>query len=310
MAAKNRSTRVSREAARKERAAQREEAKARRRAVDRSETVLGFFVKIGIIFAVFFVMYFALSNSGFKVEKFEIVGNRIVADEDVISLSGISEGAELFRTDTVAAERQIMMHVMIDSVDVRVRPFDTILIEVTETDAVAGFMDGDTYFYIDADKVVVGESDTVDEVFPLFSGFELPTFVSIGLPLEDPLLDSDLAIAAACEGRFDGYTIEIAARSKSVNNLYLNGVEVRLGSLNRLETKMDVLSRIIGSMSVQKLESLDYIDVSVPDEPVTMELPIGGEVEGEDGERTAAEAEGSAEKPDKKDNKRDVTEAE
>ena len=309
MAARKRSTRASREADRKARAEKRAEAKARHRAADRSETALGFIVKIGVIFAVFFIMYFVLSNCGAKVEKFEIVGNSIVEDADVISLSGISEGGELFRIDTRAAEQQIMMHVMIDDVDVRVRPFDKVLIEVTEKNAVAGFVDGDTYFYIDANKVVVGESDTVDETFPLFSGFDMPEFVSIGLPLTDPALDSDLKIADACKGLFDSYVLEIAAQSRSVNNIYINGIEVRLGSLNRLDEKMQVLSRLIGSMSVQKLESLQYIDVSVVDEPVTMERPLGFE-EDEDGEREAAEAEGSAEKPDKKDNKRDTTEAE
>lgn len=294
--------------ARQERAARRAEEKVRRRQADRGETVFGFLFRLGVIFAVFFVMYFVLLNCGTKVEEFEITGNRIVSDNDIISLSGVSIGDELFRTDTAAAEKQIAMHVMIDSVEVRVRPFDRILIEVTEKDAVAGFMVDEVYFYIDGDKVVTGESDTVDEVLPLFSGFELPSYVSIGLPLTDPLLDNDLEIAAAAQGRFDDYKLEIVAQSKSVNNLYLNGIEVHLGSLNQLEKKMEVLDQLIHSMSVQKLESLDYIDVSVPDEPVAMERPVDGEEQGGDGEAAAAES--NDKQPSKKENQRDTSERE
>lgn len=302
------STRATRATAREERAARRADKQTKRRNSDQGETVKGFLLKIGIILGVFCLFYIVMVNSGIKVEKFDIVGNRIVTDQDVISLSGISEGNELFRTDTAAAENQILLHVMIDDVNVRVRPNNTILIEVTEKDAVAGFMVDDTYFYLDEKKVVCGESDTVDEVLPLFSGFKLPSFVSIGLPLEDPVLDNDLEIAKAAKNLFEGYKMEIAAQSKSVNNLFLNGIEVRLGSLNRLEYKMQVLNNLIHSMSVQKLESLDYIDVSVPDEPVTMELPIGGEVSEE--EKDGSEVESIAEQPAKKDNKRDTTEAE
>lgn len=294
--------------ARQERAARRAEEKVRRRQADRGETVFGFLFRLGVIFAVFFVMYFVLLNCGTKVEEFEIAGNRIVSDNDIISLSGVSIGDELFRTDTAAAEKQIAMHVMIDSVEVRVRPFDRLLIEVTEKDAVAGFMVDEVYFYIDGDKVVTGESDTVDEVLPLFSGFELPSYVSIGLPLTDPLLDNDLEIAAAAQGRFDNYKLEIVAQSKSVNNLYLNGIEVHLGSLNQLEKKMEVLDQLIHSMSVQKLESLDYIDVSVPDEPVAMERPVDGEEQGGDGEAAAAES--NDKQPSKKENQRDTSERE
>lgn len=300
-------TGAARASAREERAARRAEEKIRRRKADRSETVFGFLLRIGIIFAVFFVMYFLLLNCGVEVKEFEITGNRIISDNDIISLSGVSVGDELFRTDTVAAEHQIAMHVMIEEVSVRVRPFDKVLIEVTEKDAVAGFTVDDSYFYIDGEKVVTGESDTVDEKLPLFSGFELPTYVSIGLPLEDSLLDSDLEIAAAAQGRFDDYKVEIVAQSESVNLMYLNGIEVRLGSLTRLEKKMEVLDNLIHSMSVQKLESLDYIDVSVPGEPVAMERPV----EGEDGSTAkAADAESSDREPAKKDNQRDTSEQE
>lgn len=290
------------------RRSQREERAANRQKKERSMSIGGFCLRIGILFAVFFISYMILSNCGVKVETFEITGNRIVSDEDVISLSGISENDALFKTDVRAAERQIMMHVMIDNVDVRVRPFHKILIEVEEKNAVAGFMDEDVYFYIDENCVVVGEGEKVDDALPLFSGFTLPSYISIGLPLKDPLLESDLIIADAAKGVFKDYKMEIRAVSESENNMFLNGIEIRLGTMGRMAEKMQVLDGLIHSMSVQKLESLEYIDISIPDEPVLREKPIPG-----------AEAEPKADDPaqKKKDakakqdvNKRDTSEAE
>ena len=293
---------------RAERRSMREERTSRRRKQEQSVSFGGFCLRIGILFAVFFLSYFILSNCGVKVEKFEITGNRIVSDEDVISLSGISVGDDLFKTDVAASEKQITMHVMIDEVDGRVRPFHKILIQVQEKNAVAGFMDEETYFYIDENKVVVGESEKADEVLPLFSGFALPSFISIGLPLEDPLLDSDLKIAEAAKDLFEGYQMEICAVSESENNILLNGIEIRLGTLGRLNEKMQVLNTLIHSMSVQKLESLEYIDISIPDEPVLQEKPVAG------AEDTAAGGDQTDEKatkdPNAGKNERDTTEAE
>ncbi len=298
----------SRRKTRNSRRSLRENSTSRRRKQEQSISIGGFCLRISILFVVFFLSYFILSNCGVKVESFEITGNRIVSDEDVISLSGISIGDDLFKTDVAASEKQITMHVMIDHVNVRVRPFHKILIEVEEKNAVAGFLDEETYFYIDENKVVVGEGEKVDEALPLFSGFALPTFISIGLPLEDPLLDSDLKIADAAAGLFDGYRMEIRAVSESENNIILNDIEVRLGTLGRLEEKMQVLDTLIHSMSVQKLESLEYIDISIPDEPVLQEKPVAGaepvSQEEEEGDTKTAD------QSKKEANERDTSEAE
>lgn len=253
----------------------RETSMKRREKKKQKVSVAGFLIRGGIVVSVFIIAYFLLLNSSFKVENFDIEGNSKVSDEDIITLSGINVGDDLFQSDVKTAADQIGLHVLIDDVSVRVRPFHTILIEVTEKDAVAGFVDDDTYYYIDGDKVVVGESEMVDESLPLFSGFEVPAFISIGLQMDNSELDTDLTIANQAASLFPDDTLEISAQSESVNNIYLNGVEVRLGTTGRLEKKMSALRSIVQSMSQQKLASLAYIDVSIPDEPVVQEQPVG-----------------------------------
>lgn len=254
----------------------RQESNERRRKREERPSLIGFFLRIAIMFLVFFVVYLGISHSTFKVETFDIQGNRLISDEDIISLSGISVGDTLFQSDVDAAAKQIAMHVMIDDVDVRVRPFHKILIEVTEKNAVALFMDDERYFYVDEKGVVVAETDTPDQSLPVLSGFEPPSFVSIGLEMDDPLLMTDLEIVAAMGDLFKDYQTEVCAVSESENNLKINNVVVHLGSTGRLEEKMVTLDKILHTMSVQKLESLDYIDVSIPDEAVTMEKPLSG----------------------------------
>lgn len=266
----------------------REESAARRQKQETYEnvSVLGFLLRVALMFAVFFVAFLIISHSSFKVERFDITGNALVSDADIISLSGISKDDGLFQSDVDAAEDQIKLHVMIDDVNVRIRPFHTILIEVTEKDAVAVFAAQDSYFYVDANEVVVGELDEPDEAFPLISGFEMPEFVSIGLQMSGTTLDNELTIAQAVKDHFKGYAVEITEAEKNVNVIKLNGIEVRLGSMGRLEEKMDALENLIHTISVQKLESLDYIELSIPDEPVLKERPLG-----DTGERTEEEDE-------------------
>lgn len=252
----------------------REKSLKRREKKNRRGSIVGFFVRAAIVASIFLITYFLLLNSSFKVEKFDIVGNSKISDADIITLSGIQTGDNLFQTDVNAAEKQIGLHVLVDDVSVRVRPFHTILIEVTEKAAVAGFVDDKTYYYIDADKTVVGESESVDKTLPLFSGFEIPTFISVGLKLTDSHLDTDLTIAKAATEMFPDDTLEISAQSESVNDIYLNGVEIRLGTAKQLAKKMEVLQNLVNSMSRQKLESLEYIDISIPDEPAVKEQAV------------------------------------
>lgn len=252
----------------------REKSMKRREKKNQTASVAGFLIRAGVIVSVFFIVYFLLLNSSFKVEEFEIEGNNKVSDADIITLSGIHMGDDLFQCNVDDAADQIGLHVLIEDVNVRVRPFHKILIEVTEKDAVAGFVDDDTYYYIDSDQVVVGESEMVDETLPLFSGFEIPAFISIGLQMDNAELDTDLAIANEAASLFSDYTLEISAQSESVNNIYLNGVEVRLGTTGRLAQKLKALQSVANTMSQQKLESLEYIDISIPDEPVVKEKPV------------------------------------
>ena len=67
-----------------------------------------------------FARSYALINPAFKVEEFQIEGNRIVSDDDIIALSGISVGDDIFQTNVAASADQIALHVMIDDVSVRV----------------------------------------------------------------------------------------------------------------------------------------------------------------------------------------------
>lgn len=290
----------------------RQESNERRRKREESPSLIGFFLRIAIMFLVFFVAYLGISHSTFKVETFDIQGNRLISDEDIISLSGISIGDTLFQSDVDAAAKQIAMHVMIDDVDVRVRPFHKILIEVTEKNAVALFVDDERYFYVDEKGVVVAETDTPDKNLPVLSGFEAPSFVSIGLEMNDPLLMTDLEIVAAMGNLFKDYQTEVCAVSESENNLIINNVSVHLGSTSRLEEKMVTLDKILHTMSVQKLESLDYIDVSIPDEPVTMEKPLAGTEDATAAEGNADDTAGTQTQSKTKTNtnQRDTSEAE
>lgn len=252
-----------------------EDVREKRMKREARDTTPRLLIKIAAILLFFAIFYFVMYHTRFEVKKFEIEGNSIVSDEDIISLTGISEGSKLFQCDTGSAADQVALHVMIDSVDVRIRPFDTVFIQVTEKNPVAGFYADDGYFYIDENMVVIAEADTEDENMPIIFGFELPGFVSMGLQMEGDLLADDLDIAAACRGHFKDYRVEICAVSESVNDIYVNGVPVHLGSLGRLEEKLNALEKVLSQMSVQKLESLESIDVSIPSDPVITEMALG-----------------------------------
>ncbi|MGI5874021.1 MAG: cell division protein FtsQ/DivIB [Bacillota bacterium] len=297
--------------ANQKRAARKEKRRVQQRKQEKYVSPAAFAVRVGVILALFLIVYTVLSHSAFKVEEFQIEGNRIVSDDDIIALSGISVGDDIFQTNVAASADQIALHVMIDDVSVRVRPFHKILIEVSEKDAAAQFAVDETYYFINDKKIVVGESDEPDESLPVFALDGVTQYLSLGLPLEDSRLDTDLAIAAAAGDLFKGHEFVIAAGDESENSVFLDGVEVRLGTDSRLESKMEAAAKLMGSMSTQKLQSLEYIDISIPDEPVLKERPVAGaETEEETDEAEAETTSAAQKKTEKVKNQRDTSEAE
>ncbi len=288
-------------------ASNREQQRIKKKKAEKTVSPLVFGLRIAAILAVYLIAYIFLSHSTFKVENIAVEGNSVISAEDIISLSGISVGDDIFQTDVNAAEDQISLHVMIDDVNVRIRPFHKILIEITEKDAVAQFVLNDTYYYINENLTVVGESDSLDEKLPLFLSDDLPDFISIGMNLKSAGLESDLVIAKAIQNHFDGYEVVIAGQGESDNAIYINGVEVRLGTDSRFDEKVEAIEKLLASMSELKLESLEYIDVSIADEPVLKERPIGDDGSGddEDKEETSTPSKSTQVK-----NKRDTSEAE
>ena len=258
-------------------------------------SIRGVLVKIGLIVVFFVILYVILHNSTFNVEKIEVEGNEFVRSQDIIALSGISEGDRLFKIHPDAAEGQISLHVMIDDVNVRVRPFHTVLITVEERNTVACLVRGNTRFYIDDSKTIIEETAEIIDGITEITGCELPDSASIGVSLANLIDDDVITLVQAVKGRYSGYEVSVPVTYEGEHSIAVNGVTVRLGTMDKLDEKLNALGIQLKHISVLKLESLEYIDLTVPDEPILKER--SPELSGEDhiiDAENAAQAEADA----------------
>lgn len=216
-------------------------------------------------------IYLFMQTPIFKLQQIEVRGISTITEDEIITLSGITIGENIFRVDRAQAEEQISLHALVADVQVKTRPLHTILIEVTERVGIGSFLFEGEYFTVDAEGYVIVKAVQIDENLPLFTGMELPESISVGMKLEGDAITDLIAIAGETKERYLGMQKEIKASEDGTYSLFLDRMEVKLGNGKNLIGKMSALDDILATLSADTKEKVEYIDVSAPQKPVVKE---------------------------------------
>lgn len=217
-------------------------------------------------------VYFFLNSSAFTVETIEVEGNQRISDEDIITLSGITTGGNLFDVDREKAEEKVALHAMVKSVDIKTRPFHKILIQVEEKEAVAWlYQEDEGYYLVDENGNLMEKREEYNDYLPLIRSIELPRFLCVGMRLDSQDAADLLAAAAVFADFMRERPRELSVSSDHGIVMTLDTMELRLGEAKDLLKKRHLIEDLLDEIPAADLPQVEYMDVSSLRKPV-----IGG----------------------------------
>lgn len=141
-----------------------------------------YLLKLCIFIIVVVGFYYFLTSSFFDIQKIKVQDNAYYTAEQIISMSKIKPGINMFETSMDDVKNRMRKDAYIKNVTVSRRLPGTVVITVEERKEYAAVPYGEAYLLIDEDGLVLRKTD-VTPTLPLLMGMTVKK-MDTGLPLE------------------------------------------------------------------------------------------------------------------------------
>ena len=132
-----------------------------------------YFLRFCIFCALLFGLYYFLNSDFFAVRHFEVTGNEYYTPAQIVEMSGLQSGVNLFfETKTRPARDALLADPYIKVAEIKRSPRDTITIDLTERREYAAVPYGDQYVLIDREGMVLRIADT-EPVLPILGNLSI-----------------------------------------------------------------------------------------------------------------------------------------
>ena len=156
----------------------------RRRPPRRAGRFLGVYIFLSVILITAVVVAGCIVF--FKVNQFEVQGNERYTDQEVVEASGVDTGDNLCLVDKSKTAGHVIDNLpYVNTVNVRRRLPDTVVITVTETDAVAAVQAEDSWWLISVDGKLLQKKKKAGKYIAI-----------TGLPLVSPKAGDTMTVEA------------------------------------------------------------------------------------------------------------------
>ena len=208
----------------------------------------------------------------FNVSSIVVEGNTSVDSQKIIELSEIKEGDNLFQVSKKDSEEMIALYPYIESVHIRKKLPNKIVIDVVERQAVGVVVTSDGYIQVSQEAIMLTIQPNLGNYnLPVISGIDLTDIPSPGQVIENENINQALKIISSCDADLLNNIAELNVGQENYILAYTNqGVEIRLGDVESIEAKMKDLNDILNDIVSQKVveKNIQYIDMRYQGAPV------------------------------------------
>lgn len=241
----------------------------------------------------------------FRIEKFEVKGNKTLESNDIILYSGITVGENIFTIDKQKIDASLKTEPYVESSEIKRKLPDTIEIKITEkTDAVV--IDAGKKVFLDENGEVVALRDDYKQSFvPLITGLELqnpqllqPVKLKNSINMDEFRAFVKNLVRPEIHKRLNTVTV---GKDGSVELLLKDDTVVKLGKFDDMEHKMSFLEKVLEDLAKKKTET-KLIDFTKGKRVVVEKLTAADKKLREEAQKKAEEeaAEKEAEEAEKK----------
>lgn len=227
-----------------------------------------------LLFILLLSVYLFLHSSIFNVSQIVVLGNDKVSKEEVIALSGLSPGINIFEFNETASSQAIEVHPMIKNAEIQRKPFKTIAIKINERQIWALIPYGDLFLCIDDTGICFDKLNhtTIDKV-PVITMDQMPEFVNLGQAVNTQATEMVKKVWQAIPADEQPIISEFhySNQDNTLKIYTIKGTEIRFGNLDRLDEKVKTFAQIIqieNDMEQKGIDALEYVDIRFKGEPV------------------------------------------
>lgn len=217
-----------------------------------------------LLFCCLLSTYFFLNSTFFSVGSIVVNGNNLLTAEELIALSGLNEGINIFKLDASLAVQKIQTHPYIKEIKISRKLPQTIVLKVLEREPCAYVLGQDGFIAIDLEGIYLNKTNNImQNPLPVISGVNVGADNKPG----NSIMTSGLQTALDLLGILDKVILEnvaeiIAATPDSLALKTIQGVEIRFGKPEDMERKVAVIQELlIDNGVIINNQTVEYIDL-------------------------------------------------
>jgi len=218
-------------------------------------------------------IYMFLHSSFFAVDKVYVTGNERTLDEEVIKLSGISPGANIFSLNEKLATRSIEVHPVVKKARLNKHLPRSVELHIEERKVWAMIPFEDALLCIDDEGVCLDKVPYMSLAeYPIITVEPLPERVLVGQAVQAEGIKMIRQVWEAIAGsdRQEISDFHFLGNKKELIFYTEKGTEIRWGKNERLEEKAAFFNRILElekDLDKAGNDALDYVDLRFAGQP-------------------------------------------
>ncbi|MEL7565381.1 MAG: FtsQ-type POTRA domain-containing protein [Dehalobacterium sp.] len=228
-------------------------------------------IKILTLILILFTAYFFIHSSFFSVASIQVIGAKQVKEADIIALSGLTKGENIFKIDKAEAEKKISTNSMVAGVQIDKQLPRRVKIIIQERIPVALVPVTGGLMQIDIDGFVLRKDSVLSQdALPIITGLDFSDTLAVGKKLESEKLVMGLKMIAQMDTTAKKEIAEIDVFDpQKLRAFTVQGAEVRLGNGDSFQEKFSKFLQVLDEeQKLDRLEDIEYIDVSFSGRPV------------------------------------------
>lgn len=232
----------------------------------------GFGLWLFLLFCCILAAYFFINSAFFSVKYIEVNNENTLLADEIIEVSGLTIGQNLFKVNTKEAVLKIEAFPIIKNVKIQRKIPDTLVITVLEREPLALVVITDGFIVVDQEGILLKRIKDLKEVehLPVVSGVSVMENAQPGADCLSEGLNTALRLINYIDKDFLVNVVEIVARSAhSLTLKTKQGIEVRFGEPVDLERKIKVMEELLTiNGQILNSETVEYIDLRYNTAPV------------------------------------------
>lgn len=209
------------------------------------------------------------------IDHVEINDLNYISDDKVEEMSGLPIGKNLFLFDASEAEKNLEAYPYVKDAKITRHLFHYIDIDITERTPAGIMLNNGNYLQFSKDGILLNNTKSlVNQNLPLITGFSMKDIPAPGEKFKDNDRFNDvLVILNASTDDLLKTIQEINIKDRSNILAYTSqGLEIRLGSVKHIESRMAILNDIINQVILGNIieEPIEAIDIRYEKSPVVV----------------------------------------